>query len=390
MDSGDESICIIIYLFYEDKVDKYIPYIEEIPTTMNVCIVSSKESILELVKKKLSRTDKVLYRIKENRGRDISAFLVACKDLFFEYEYVCFLHDKKEKHDRYKSFLAKWEESIWDNLILNEYMCKNILFVLKNHSEIGLLVPPEPMSDIKTFGGGSDWKKNNKENTEQVLKKVLGKEIVIDDSKRSLATGTVFWARTNALTKLLSFHWRYIDFPPEPLADDGTISHAIERSLPYFAADAGYTTRVIMSAGYVENELQRKDDFLSELMELNRREFGIYNLSFLRCFDRKKEEIETFCKGKNIYIYGAGERGEDAFSFLKYVVRIEPNGFIDRNKAGEKKHGLEIKALQEVKDEKNVGIIVSVGVLLMEEVKQILTVNGIHDFVLFSDSDINN
>jgi lipopolysaccharide biosynthesis protein len=52
--------------------------------------------------------------------------------------------------------------------------------------------------------------------------------------------GTMFWARPEALAPLLRLGLNLDDYPDEPLAEDGTILHALERLLPLVAEDAGY------------------------------------------------------------------------------------------------------------------------------------------------------
>ena len=52
--------------------------------------------------------------------------------------------------------------------------------------------------------------------------------------------GTMFWARTAALTPLLELGLSWEDYPPEPLPYDGTILHALERLLPFAVEHAGY------------------------------------------------------------------------------------------------------------------------------------------------------
>lgn len=76
---------------------------------------------------------------------------------------------------------------------------------------------------------------------------MIGLKLELDSNQSSVALGTVFWAKTKALKKLLNYPWKYDDFPEEPMAIDGTISHAIERILPYAAEDAGYDTKTVMS-----------------------------------------------------------------------------------------------------------------------------------------------
>ena len=58
-----------------------------------------------------------------------------------------------------------------------------------------------------------------------------------------MAVGTVYWSRVDALRKLFEYEWKYEDFDMEPLAEDGTLSHAIERILEFVARDAGYESK---------------------------------------------------------------------------------------------------------------------------------------------------
>jgi lipopolysaccharide biosynthesis protein len=52
--------------------------------------------------------------------------------------------------------------------------------------------------------------------------------------------GSMFWARSKALKPLFELKLQWEDYPEEPLPEDGTILHAIERLLPFAARRAGY------------------------------------------------------------------------------------------------------------------------------------------------------
>ena len=62
--------------------------------------------------------------------------------------------------------------------------------------------------------------------------------------------GSVFWFRVKALEPLFARGWQHEDFPEEPMPQDGTISHAIERIYPFVAQSEGYYPAVVMSANY--------------------------------------------------------------------------------------------------------------------------------------------
>ena len=61
--------------------------------------------------------------------------------------------------------------------------------------------------------------------------------------------GTMFWARLDALTPLIRLNLHADDFPAEPLPIDGTLLHALERIIPFAAADAGFD----YATAYVRN-----------------------------------------------------------------------------------------------------------------------------------------
>ncbi|NBH19789.1 rhamnan synthesis protein F, partial [Clostridiaceae bacterium] len=63
----------------------------------------------------------------------------------------------------------------------------------------------------------------------QKLAKELNLHCNLSIDKSPITLGTVFWARSDALEKILKKEWKYEDFDEEPLKDDGTISHVIER-----------------------------------------------------------------------------------------------------------------------------------------------------------------
>lgn len=81
--------------------------------------------------------------------------------------------------------------------------------------------------------------------------KDLGIDAPVSGEKSPIAPyGSVFWFRPKALAPLFDHGWQHSDFPPEPLPQDGTISHAIERIYPFVAQSAGYYPAVVMSKSY--------------------------------------------------------------------------------------------------------------------------------------------
>ena len=48
---GHEHVAIMLYLYYEDTLSEYFKYFDNIPEDIHVYIISSRENVLNLVRK---------------------------------------------------------------------------------------------------------------------------------------------------------------------------------------------------------------------------------------------------------------------------------------------------------------------------------------------------
>ena len=312
LESGEspdyEQAAIVVCLYYEDSMDKYTIYIDHIPKAIHVYIVSSNEKLYEPITAyiKRNKTRKIELVKKENRGRDISALLVACREICQKYKYICFVHDKRKKAEVPDSEFDMWIENLWGNTLGGEAYIKNVLNLLETNRKIGVLAPPEPIGTHINAWYINMWGKTNFILAKQ-LSMELGLKCDLDIDKPPITYGTVFWARSEALRKLFEKKWKYEDFDEEPLGAE-TISHAIERIFGYVAQDVGFDTGTVMSTAYAGRMLSYVQKRFSLMYRLIGDEFCIYNIDF---FLNKSIDIYDFCKkNKRIYLYGAGKIGK--------------------------------------------------------------------------------
>lgn len=242
---------IVLHITYTDKLDRYIPYIKNIPQNYPVIITTISEEKKAIIHENLDTFlgNRLTVIVMPNRGRDLAALLIAAAPLIREHKYFCFCHDKMSKQLNYVSANA-FEKIIWENLLSSKQYINNILMRFEADANLGLLCVPS------TIGGmignfNSKWWTCNYENTVAVLER-LNIDVPISTKKEVLSVGTAFWARTKALENVLSFAWKYTDFPKEPLGIDGTLNHALERCFPFVAQHSGYYTAVAMTAEYAE------------------------------------------------------------------------------------------------------------------------------------------
>lgn len=378
-----EKIAIAINLYYVDTVDFYLGYIDNIPEKIYVYVISSVPEIWDKIEEyKISRNNIFLLK-KENRGRDISALLVAFREIALEYEYICFLHDKKAHHAYLEKEVNIWIENLWGNTVGSSCYIQNVLSVFRNNREIGVLAPPEPMGEYIESWYGEVWA----EDFENTVKLAAELNLVckLTKEKQPITLGTVFWARTCCLGKLLRKKWEYTDFPSEPLPDDGTISHAIERIFAYVAQDAGYKTGTIMSSTYAEWSLLFLQDGMRKMSHLLKEELGVHELyqmdsEFIEKYEKKITGF--FAKNQEVYIYGAGVFGKEMLIRVRRMGLVS-TGFVVSDGRRNCKYVNEVPVyeLHEIIDREGVGIIVSLNYGLQEQICKDLQERGFTNFI---------
>jgi glycosyltransferase involved in cell wall biosynthesis len=164
-----------------------------------------------------------------NKGRDIGPFLTQFRDkILRHYEFIGHFHTKNTRSNIYTS-MDKWKDFLLENLIGGKANMTDI--ILQNmiaDPTIGMVFPDDP----NIMG----WDQNHQ------IALDLASKLEIDSLPRhfNFPVGTMFWARVDAIRNLFELNLDVNDFPKEPIPDDGTILHAIERLLPLISSKAGF------------------------------------------------------------------------------------------------------------------------------------------------------
>ncbi len=384
-----KEAAVFIHLHYEDTIKKYFKYIINIPEAIDIYItVSDKRTKMKIVECIKYYEIKNCFIIdKENRGRDISSLLVACRSKIQEYQYICFVHDKKEKKDYQREDVQCWVQGLWENTIGSTEYIYNIIELFNDNEKLGILAPPNPLTNQFSFAVTNMWGKNF------ILTKKLTEEFKlncdISEEKPPVTLGTVFWCRAVALKKLFLKEWVYEDFPDEPMPSDGTISHAIERILAYVAQDAGYFTGNIMTDTYASKQFEYRNMILMKAFDRLNKLAGIGSVKELFNYDMEREEIAKFCSlYSNIYIYGAGFFGKKSLLMMKSMDK-RPKAILvsDGKRTRKDLDGIPILELSEVEADDNCGIILGVGYQYIDEVKQLLEEKKVNMLTIFTDNN---
>ena len=260
------DVAIVAHLYYEDLMAECVNYLCNAPPDVSIFVTvdkNSKKLRVEGLFKAAGRNCEV--RIVAGRGRDLSALLVGCKDVLDKFKYLCFIHDKKSRRPgKSISIGDSFFHMLWNNTLASENFIKNILTTFENEKNLGLLVPPPPHHGEYKFFIHDYWTSSCFDESIKLAEKLNIPANFLNRGLSPLAIGSVFWCKTAALKKIFAYDWKVEEFPAEPMPDDGTISHALERIFPFAAQAEGFYTGWLMTESFVRDELENFIYFSSE------------------------------------------------------------------------------------------------------------------------------
>lgn len=264
-DNKSQKIGLFFHIYFEDLIEECFHYVSNVPEYTDIFITTDEENKKIKIENKFSKLkNKVDVKVIENRGRDVSAFLVPNREEVLKYDIACFAHDKKTKqlHPELKGEEFKYK--CLENILGNKNFVNNIIDLFIKNPRLGLLSPPAP-NHAEFYGNlGREWGENY-DITIKLLKDLNIKSNV-EKSKAPIAPyGTMFWFRPKAMKKLLEKTWVYKDFPKEPNKIDGTILHAIERAYPFVVQEAGFYSANVLNEEFSRIEMTNLGFMLSSL-----------------------------------------------------------------------------------------------------------------------------
>lgn len=245
-DFAAKRVAVFAHLYYADLIEDSAVYLRNIPAQIDLIITTDSEKKADEIRS-LVRSDATI-RVVPSRGRELSALLVGCRDLIPRYDFVCFIHDKKSSQKEFRSVGKAFSDSIWDATLHSTEYIQNVLVTFEDNPRLGLLAPPPPFWGTYFWSSVDYWTICHDE--VMALGKRLNLDAKMERDKRLIAIGSVFWCRREALDPLFKAGLTLEDFPPEPVPNDGTFLHAIERIFQFVAASQRYLTGWVMSDEY--------------------------------------------------------------------------------------------------------------------------------------------
>lgn len=287
-----KKIALVIHSYFEDLIDYCYNYALSMPAYSDIYITVGSEKMKNLVEQKFLNGpwNSVTVILIENRGRDVSALLVGAAPYIHDYEYVCFVHDKKvtQLDEGIKGY--SFSERCFQNTLGSQAFVNNILTLFEEEPYLGMLCPPPPNHSDYYPTLGLEWGPNY-EGTEKLAKELKISCPISREKEPVAPLGTMFWFRGESLKPLLARGWKYEDFPQEPNGIDGTFLHAIERIYPFVVQNSGYYCAWLMNDDYAKTEWTNLSFMLRSL---NTKLFTRYGCATYYVISKRVEEEKAF------------------------------------------------------------------------------------------------
>ena len=180
--------------------------------------------------------------VAPSRGRDIGPLFTGFAHIFDAgYDVIGHVHGKKSVNLD-SQFANQWASFLYDNLLGGAVpMMETILNRMHADPTIGLVFPDDP----HVVG----WEENWSHAAE--LAERMGVMKFLHQGSINFPVGTMFWARSLALKPFCKLNLQWEDYPAEPLPDDGSMLHAMERLLPPACESQGFRTAVTHTRGVI-------------------------------------------------------------------------------------------------------------------------------------------
>ena len=218
------SIGVHLHLYYIDQLDNCIQYLKNIPSKFNLFISLCNEILLSVDKKFLQKelplASGITIEVVPNRGRDIAPLIIQFGNRLLEHDYILHIHTKKSY---YNDKLQNWGNNIFKKILGSSESVSSILALLGQDAKY--VYPEEELFYVPDPSG---WDANYEIATRCATKYGFLRDFNKYKEVR-YPQGSMYWCTAKAATKFLSLPLTWDDFSEEPIPQDGTIAHALER-----------------------------------------------------------------------------------------------------------------------------------------------------------------
>lgn len=282
-----QKVAVCLHIFYDDFLDYYSKCLQRFPVNVDLFITVSDSDLKALAINKLGslrQVNQIEVIEVPNRGRNFGPMLVEFGQKLLDYDLFCHLHSKKSLYSGRPQ--TQWADYLGEFLLNDPIVVAKAITHMTNDKDCGIYYPT-------SFMMMPDWVNHWLKN--KPFKNTFFDKWDLNDHSDFIAypAGGMFWAKPSALKQLLESEYQYEDFPEEPLPNDGSELHALERCVGLLAERNGYSQlfyypelgqftndKSHIFANYVNN----KEQLLHKIQPFEIISFDVFDTLVRRCY----------------------------------------------------------------------------------------------------------
>jgi lipopolysaccharide biosynthesis protein len=221
--------CVVIHAWYLEELGELLAQVKQSAIEFRLVISTSHEHVIRV--ETLLQASGLAGEVMAfaNHGRDVLPFLHVANRLLEEGEDVVLkLHTKRSTHMQHG---AQWRQELLRQLLGDGHGAQAVARFAQDR-QLGLLAPAGHLLPVREYVGANNATLQRLQVRLGLQKDILGAQF---------SAGSMFWVRLAALRPLLDAHLPPSAFETEQGQIDGTLAHALERTLGAVCLEAGFT-----------------------------------------------------------------------------------------------------------------------------------------------------
>lgn len=252
------SIAIHLHIYYEDLIEDLFNYLSNMPYPFDLFISVTSTDTKYVCQNKfsnLSLCNRIEIQIVPNRGRDIAPFICVFGSELKNYEYIAHFHTKKSLYN--DNATLGWGDYLYNALLGSKEQIKKIFTFLNEDTQYGIVYP----QNFYLLPYWANTWTANKFLASYWLPHLNIK--FFPNGYFNFPAGSMFWAKSKALSTLFNSNITINDFPKENGQNDGTLAHTIERLFALSCQQNGFLPVIIKDSNFKSWSPWRFDQYLS-------------------------------------------------------------------------------------------------------------------------------
>lgn len=262
--------------------------------TVDVYLIAEDEKAAQILRPLIQDTPGITLLEGSGQKTEMGSFLLCCKNLAMQYDYLGFLHDDVNPDTSATIVMESNVYGYLQNVANDPAYLSQVINTFEQNPRLGVLGVPFPIHDYSFENYSNPWKNSFRELCS--LTKQLGIDCNLSEEKPPFMLTGSFWCRTAAIRTLWNRDWSAKEFFLNPVTFSCKTNDALIRLLPYAAQSNRYYSGIVMHTNYASMRLTGQQFMLGQFLHTAKEQLGCstprYNIfmSQLQSLSRKQAD----------------------------------------------------------------------------------------------------